>query len=502
MTAATPSARPTRPARSGRAITTPWSLGISTVAPPVTIDLLSVNDFHGRLEAAPPIAGAAVMGGMVKSYEAANPNTLFVGAGDLIGASTFTSFIQQDQPTIDAFNAMGLDASSFGNHEFDQGRADVDNRVLAEADWPYLAANLYDRVTNQPAYQEYELREMGGVTIGFIGAVTEDLPTLVSPAGIASLDVREVVPEVNRVADQLSDGNDANGEADVLVLLVHEGAATTAVSSATDDSNFGKIVNGVDADVDMIISGHTHLAYDHEIPVPGTTKVRPVISSGQYGEKYAHSVIQVDPETGELLGIQSEILNLAGAFDPDPTVAQIVADAVAVAGPLGDVSLGSISEDIKRGPSDGGHREPRRRVHHRQPDRGRAARGDRGPRHRARPHEPGRHPHRPAVRLERRGRSGGQRHLPRGGERATVRQHAGDARPDRRPAEAGARGAVAAHRGAAAVPQARRLEHARVHLRPDRRPGIAHHGDLAERRAGHRHPVDPRGDELVPRRGR
>ena len=189
-------------------------------ADPVTIDLLSVNDFHGRLEADPAanVAGAAVLAGTVKQYEAANPNTLFVGAGDLIGASTFTSFIAKDQPTIDAFNAMGLDASSFGNHEFDQGREDVDNRILNEADWPYLAANLYDRSTNAPAYQEYEVREVGGVSIGFVGAVTEDLSSLVSPAGIASLEVKPIVPEINRVADALSDGNPANGEADVVEI--------------------------------------------------------------------------------------------------------------------------------------------------------------------------------------------------------------------------------------------------------------------------------------------
>ncbi|MEO8261262.1 MAG: bifunctional UDP-sugar hydrolase/5'-nucleotidase [Pseudolysinimonas sp.] len=319
-------------------------------ADPVTIDLLSINDFHGRLEADPAanIAAAAVLAGTVKQYEAANPNTLFVGAGDLIGASTFTSFIAQDQPTIDAFNAMGLDASSFGNHEFDQGREDVDTRVLAEADWPYLAANLYDRATNAPAYQEYEVREVGGVTIGFVGAVTEDLSSLVSPAGIASLEVKPIVPEINRVADALSDGDPANGEADVVVLLVHEGAATTALSSATDDSNFGRIVNGADANIDMIISGHTHLAYDHEIPIAGTNKVRPVISSGQYGERYAHTVLSVDPDTGELLSAHSDILPLIGAAAPDLVVAQIVADAKANADVLGAVELGSITGDIKR----------------------------------------------------------------------------------------------------------------------------------------------------------
>ncbi len=317
-------------------------------APPVTIDLLSINDFHGRLEAAPPVAGAAVLAGMVNSYRAANPNTVLVGAGDLIGASTFTSFIQKDQPTIDAFNSMGLNASAFGNHEFDQGRADVDNRILPAANWDYLSANIYDRATGLPAYDEYSLQTFGDVTIGFIGAMTEELPSLVSPAGIASLEVRPVVPEVNRVADALSDGDPANGEADVVVLLVHEGASTVDIASATDDSPFGRIVTGADANVDAIISGHTHLAYDHEIPIPGSDRLRPVISSGQYGEKYGHTTISVDPTSHALLSISSEVLPLAGAFTPDPAVAAIVSDAVAVATQLGTVKVGDITASFNR----------------------------------------------------------------------------------------------------------------------------------------------------------
>jgi 5'-nucleotidase len=326
----------------------PVVVGLDTAMVPVTIDLVSINDFHGRLEAIAPSGGAAVLGGVVNAYRAANPNTAFVAAGDLIGASTFTSFIQHDEPTIDAFNAMGLDASSFGNHEFDQGRADVDDRILEHADWPYLAANLYDKATGEPAYQQYELEEFDGVTIGFIGAVTEDLPTLVSPAGIATLDVKPVVPEVNRVADQLTDGEESNGEADVLVLLVHEGAESPDIEDATNDSRFGTIVNGADPDIRMIISGHTHLAYDHEIPIAGTDDTRLVISSGQYGEKFAHTVLTVNPETGELIDADAEILNLPGAADPDPVVAGIVADAVAQAAELGNVALGTITQTIPR----------------------------------------------------------------------------------------------------------------------------------------------------------
>ncbi len=90
----------------------PTIVGITATAAPVTIDLLGINDFHGRLEASSPSAGAAVLAGAVDSFRAANPNTVFVAAGDNIGATTFTSFIQKDVPTIDALNAMGLDVSA------------------------------------------------------------------------------------------------------------------------------------------------------------------------------------------------------------------------------------------------------------------------------------------------------------------------------------------------------------------------------------------------------
>lgn len=339
----------------------PVLVGVSGDAQPVTVDLLTINDFHGRLESAPPVAGAALLGGMVDWYEARNPNTIFAAAGDLIGASTFTSFIQEDQPTIDALNAMGLDVSSFGNHEFDQGRADVDGRVLDEADWPYLAANLYDRDSGEPAYDEYHVVETGGVSIGFVGAVTEELPSLVSPTGIDTLEVRPIVPEVNRVAADLSDGDPSNGEADVIILLVHEGSAT--VDSVTDpDTAFGEIVTEASADIDAIVSGHTHLQYDVDAPIPGTDRTRPVIMSGEYGIAYGHTTIVVDPTTGELISIGSEVLPVVRAedpFTPDPVVAEIVAEAVAVAAELGGVSLGEVSTDITRAVQSNGTTENR-----------------------------------------------------------------------------------------------------------------------------------------------
>ena len=260
----------------------------------VDINLVTVNDFHGRIEQAGTAAGIARLATAVDSFRAENPNTVFAAAGDLIGASTFTSFIQQDVPTIETLNAAGLDVSAVGNHEFDKGFADLTDRVMPLADWEYLGANVYDKDTTDPALPEYWVAELEGVTVGFVGAVTDDLPSLVSPTGIEDITVGSPVEAANRVADQLSDGNDENGEADIVIMLVHEGAADTTIASATDpNSPFGEIVLNANDNIDAIVSGHTHLPYNHVIDG------RPVISSGQYGERFSNMDITFNQKPAE-----------------------------------------------------------------------------------------------------------------------------------------------------------------------------------------------------------
>ena len=262
-----------------------------------TIQVLATNDFHGRIPqtAANGEAGAAVLAGAVKQLRAENPNTVFAAAGDLIGASTFDSFVQHDKPTIDALNEAGLDVSAVGNHEFDQGYEDLIDRVMAEydaednplggAEWQYIAANLKMKGTGDPAVPATFVQEFGDLEIGFVGAVTEELPSLVSPDGIEDLDVLDIVDSVNEEATALK----AAG-VDAVVLLVHEGSPGTACAAQnTPGSTWGDIVPGVNADVDAIVSGHTHLAYDCKFPVPAVgdqdraVTERPVVSAGQYG---------------------------------------------------------------------------------------------------------------------------------------------------------------------------------------------------------------------------
>lgn len=331
-----------------------------------TLDILDINDFHGRIAANSDSAGAGSLAGAVDEVRAENPNTLFVSAGDNIGASTFASMSQEDNPTIDALGAAGLDVSTVGNHEFDRGFDDLSGRVIdryAKATGQdgaefALGANVYDKKTGEPALREYAIREVNGVNVGFIGTVTEDVPSLVSPAGIENLKFGDELEAVNRVADQLSDGKDANGEADVIVLLTHNGSESTECSSvATEKTPYGELLRGASDEVDAIISGHTHQSYDCAVPSPNGTK-RPVIQAHQYGTTLGKVSLEVDPATGDVVSSATERLALATEVGPrewelnypiNSSVQNIVDKAVAESEVVGKEEVGKISADILRG---------------------------------------------------------------------------------------------------------------------------------------------------------
>lgn len=352
------------------------------------IDIYTMNDFHGRLEASAAgtvdgsTPGAASLASAYATLKAENPdNSILISAGDNIGASTFTSYVQQDTPTIDALGLMGVSASAIGNHEFDQGRADLDDRVIPRAEFEYFSSNLLEKGTNEHAYASSYVQDFDGVRVGFIGATTASLPSLVSPAGIASLDIAPVVDSVNAEAARLQDGvddsadssvpaEDKNLEADVLVAVIHEGAESATVDLTDANTVFGAIVDGIGGGLDAIVSAHTHQAYASEVTVDGNTL--PVVQAGQYGNRLGHIELTIDPETKEVTnsaqnlvdtlvpaqvtnpttGVVSTVFQPAYAADSTPegvAVAALVADAVAVAEVQGAVPVGSITADIRRG---------------------------------------------------------------------------------------------------------------------------------------------------------
>ena len=103
------------------------------------------------------------------------------------------------------------------------------------------------------------------------------------------------------------------------MILVHEGAPNTNCATMDDDpaSDFGSIINGVNDNVDAIICGHTHLAYDCDFTCPvGTGRPvteRPVVSAGQYGMALNKLLFTVDTATGEVQTQTHSLLPLKAA---------------------------------------------------------------------------------------------------------------------------------------------------------------------------------------------
>ncbi|MCR6032963.1 hypothetical protein GGQ22_16180 [Nocardioides sp. zg-579] len=320
----------------------------------VDITLLNINDFHGRIDENTTKFATTIE--EIRA-EAGDSNTLLLSAGDNIGASLFASSNQQDLPTIEVLNALDLAGSAVGNHEFDRGFADLEGRVQDAADFDYLGANVYAKGTTTPALDEYATYEVGGVTIGVIGVVTEETSSLVSPAGITSLTFGDPVVAVNRVAAQLSDGDAENGEADVLVAEYHEGAGAGTPDGSTLEEEviaggtFADIVKNTSTSVDVIFTGHTHKQY------AWTADGRPVVQTGSYGENIGRVDLAVDDATGEVTATAVE--NVARAAEADltlPRVAEveaITAEALADAAEVGNRPVAKITADITTAYADG-----------------------------------------------------------------------------------------------------------------------------------------------------
>lgn len=328
-----------------------------TAAGSVEINLVNINDFHGRID-----KNTVKFAGTVEEARAAvgDDNTLFMAAGDNFGASVFASAVQQDNPTIDVLNALDMAVAGVGNHEFDKGYDDLVGRVADRANFNYLGANVYEKGTQNAALDEYQVFEIDGVTVGVIGAVTQETPTLVTPGGIADLDFGDPVEAVNRVAAQLSDGDESNGEADIIVAEYHEGANKGIPDDATLESQveaseaFASIVNDTSAEVDAIFTGHTHVPYVWDGPIADSDATRPIIQTGSYGSFVGQAVLTVDTDSDEVESYTSQLIPrtsedddaLAAQFPRVAEVQQIVNDALAEAAVIGDVVVGSVTADI------------------------------------------------------------------------------------------------------------------------------------------------------------
>jgi len=265
------------------------------------------------------------MATLVRQLREGHANTIFVAAGDLIGASPLLSAMFHDEPTIESLSMMGLQIASVGNHEFDEGRDELlrmqnggchpldkcrGPHPFLGARFHYLAASTFEKATGKTLFPPYEIREFDGIAVAFIGLTLKGTNEIISPAAAAGLEFRDEADTVNALVPALR----ARG-VEAIVVLIHEGVAPTGdynecpgISGPIVD-----IVKKLDKAVDVVISGHTHRAYVCEIDG------RLVTSGDKFGTLVTAIDLKLDRTTRDVLSARADnVIVRIGAYARDP----------------------------------------------------------------------------------------------------------------------------------------------------------------------------------------
>ena len=347
-------------------------------AAPVELRVLAINDFHGNLRPPPggirindpedktkkvmvAAGGAEYMATLVKQLSEGHKNTIFVAAGDLIGASPFLSAMFHDEPSVESLSMMGLAITSVGNHEFDEGKAELlrmqnggchpddgcqGPHPFTGAKFQYLAASTVETATGKSVLPPYEIREFEGIPVAFIGLTLKDTAGIVSPSGIAGLEFRDEAETVNALVPQLK----ARG-VEAIVVLIHQGGEPAgdynecpAITGPIVD-----IVKKFDRAVDVVVSGHTHRAYVCDIDG------RLVTSGDNYGTLVTAIDLKLDPATRDIVSARAEnviVANASLAKDPEQTALIDAYDKLSA--PIANRPAGSVTQTLSRVPNDAG----------------------------------------------------------------------------------------------------------------------------------------------------
>jgi 5'-nucleotidase len=350
--------------------------------------------------------GAEYLATHIKQAAAQNPNSIVVAAGDLIGATPLLSALFHDEPTIESMNAMNLAVASVGNHEFDDGWRELlrmqnggchpvdkcqDGDGFAGAKFRYLSANvlrvpttaekaaitkfnakqkakiaahkrLCARAANKgkatctrpfraplkkqlkpaPLFPATVVRTIGGVKVGFIGETLEGTPTIVTPTAVAGLKFMDEVERANYYAKILKKQG-----VNTIVLLLHEGGQQNPQPPDPNSCNnlTGPIVDiaqGLSADIEVVVSGHTHLYYNC------TLNGKLLTSASSFGRLLTRITLGIDSDTGRIVtkSATNQIITRDVAKDGAQTT--LIDKYGKLSAPLANKVVGSTTTDITR----------------------------------------------------------------------------------------------------------------------------------------------------------
>lgn len=379
----------------------------------VPVQILSFNDFHGNLEPPSGSSGRVVVdhridpatlkavdvtkdvGGVeylathLAAARQGQRASFTVAAGDLIGATPLLSAAFHDEPAIEAMNALHLDVSAVGNHEFDEGYLELqrmqqggclpdgdgkDNQnscpdgSFGGAKFDYLAANVKYAGTNDTILPAFAVKQIGAVRIGFIGMTLRDTPSIVTASGVKGLEFTDEVETANALVPVLRKEYGVKA----IVVLIHQGGTPGQQTwigpdnkpykvNPTYDYTCGlggsllptspilSIASRLDPQIDMVVSGHTHQPYVCDVPDP-EGKSRLVTSASSFGRLFTDTRLTYDKSTQDIVRSTVEGSNMMVTRDvsKDPTETALIAHYKELIRPIASRVIGHINADVNR----------------------------------------------------------------------------------------------------------------------------------------------------------
>jgi 5'-nucleotidase len=340
------------------------------------IQILGLNDFHGAIlppsgsggrlgpSGTPEFGGVEYLATHVRQLRATNPNTLFVSAGDLIGATPLISALFHDEPTIEAFNLMDLDYNGVGNHEFDEGVDELlrmqnggchpvdgcfDADGFGGAEFDFLAANVSYKDTGETIFPPYAIEHFDGVKVALIGMTTLETPSIVVPTAVTSVNFAAEAATVNALVPHLKAQN-----VETIVVLLHEGGRTSTAGNGTgagvDKINecanptgaIPPIVDAMDDEVDVVVTGHTNWA------VNCVLDGKIVTGAGSNGRIVTDIDLTISRATKDVVAASVNNVPVSRDVAKAPDLTELVQKYDALSAPLSNRIVGTATADILR----------------------------------------------------------------------------------------------------------------------------------------------------------
>ena len=285
--------------------------------------ILHWNDFHGQVYpmrfSSGEVGGIRAISAVVRAEAATvgEENLLVLDAGDWY-QGTPEGMLPEGRMIIDLFNALGVDATTIGNHDFDLG-VDTLRSLIEAAGFPVLGGNILlpDRSGPVDYALPHVIIERGGIRFGIVGVVTEETKRILMTEIAQGLEFEDPVPVVRRSVEALR----AEG-AECLIVLSHLGEE--------GDVRLATEVEGID----LILGGHSHTRIDPRIdPTHGTV----IAQASSNGALVGRLEVRRDGDGVSITGVMMEMEGRSAPVDPDieeilaryaPDVESVMGDVV------------------------------------------------------------------------------------------------------------------------------------------------------------------------------